>query len=108
MKTPTAIQLDKYDVNQKIIKVLVDLESRTILFSIKQKALLTEDISRKTNIPLSTVYKKLEKLQELTLVKIEKFELSDYGHRMKYYKSRISEVEISIRKLESILILHKN
>jgi len=108
MKIPTAIQLDKYDINQKIIKVLADLESRTILFSITQKALLTEDISRKTNIPLSTVYKKLEKLQELTLVKIERIELSDHGRRMKYYKSRIREVEISIRKLELILILHKN
>ena len=107
MKNPTAIQLDKYDINQKIIKAFADLESRTILFSIK-KARLTEDISRKTNIPLSTVYKKLEKLQELTLVKIERIELSDHGRRMKYYKSRISEVEISIRKLEPILILHKN
>ena len=108
MKNPTAIQLDKYDINQKIIKTLADLESRTILFSIKQKARLTEDISRKTNIPLSTVYKKLEKLQELTLVKTERIKLSDHGRRMKYYKSRISEVEISIRKLEPILILHKN
>ena len=108
MKNPTAIQLDKYDINQKIIKALADLESRTILFSIKQKARLTEDISRKTNIPLSTVYKKLEKLQELSLVKIEEIELSNHGRRMKYYKSRISEVEISIRKLEPILILHKN
>ena len=108
MKNPTAIQLDKYDINQKIIKGLADLESRTILFSITQKALLTEDISRKTNIPLSTVYKKLEKLQELTLVKIERIELSEHGRRMKYYKSRISEVEISIRKLEPVLILHKN
>ena len=108
MKNPTAIQLDKYDINQKIIKTLADLESRTILFSIKQNARLTEDISRKTNIPLSTVYKKLEKLQELSLVKIERIKLSDHGRRMKYYKSRISEVEISIRKLEPILILHKN
>jgi predicted transcriptional regulator len=108
MKNPTAIQLDKYDINQKIIKVLADLESRTILFSIKQNAQLTEDISRKTNIPLSTVYKKLEKLQELSLVKIERIKLSEHGRRMKYYKSRISEVEISIRKLEPILILHKN
>jgi len=47
MKNPTAIQLDKYDINQKIIKVLADLESRTILFSIKQNARLTEDISKK-------------------------------------------------------------
>ena len=108
MKTPTAIQLDKYDINQKIIKALADLESRTILFSITQKALLTEDISGKTNIPLSTVYKKLEKLQELTLVKIEKIKLSDHGRRMKYYKSRIGEAQISIKKLEPKLTLYRN
>jgi len=108
MKKPTAIQLDKYDINQKIIKTLADLESRTILFSIKQKARLAEDISRKNKIPLSTVYKKLERLQDLTLIKIERIELSDSDHRKKYYKSRISEVEISIRKLEPTLTLHKN
>ena len=108
MKKPTAVQLDKYDINQKIIKTLSDLESRTILFSIKQKARLVEDISRKNKIPLSTVYKKLERLQDLTLIKIERIELSDNGNRKKYYKSRISEVEINIRKLEPMLILHKN
>jgi len=108
MKNPTAIQLDKYDINQKIIKALADLESRTILFSITQKALLTEGISRKTNIPLSTVYKKLERLQELTLVKIEKIELSDNGRKMKYYKSRIGEAQISIKKLEPKLTLYRN
>jgi hypothetical protein len=37
MKKLTATQLDKYDINQKIINTLADLESRTILFSIKQK-----------------------------------------------------------------------
>ncbi|MDH3488722.1 MAG: ArsR family transcriptional regulator, partial [Nitrosopumilus sp.] len=68
--------LDKYDINQKIIKTLADLESRTILFSIKQKARLAEDISKKKKIPLSTVYKKLGELQELALVKIERIELS--------------------------------
>jgi len=76
MKKPTAIQLDKYDINQKIIKTLADLESRTILFSIKKKARLAEDISKKKKIPLSTVYKKLGELQELALVKIERIELS--------------------------------
>lgn len=108
MKKLTATQLDKYDINQKIIKVLADLESRTILFSIKQNAKLAEEISRENKIPMSTVYKKLEKLENLALVKVDRIELSEYGHRIKYYKSRISEVEISIKKLEPKLTLYKN
>lgn len=108
MKKPTPVQLDKYDINQKIIKILADLEARTILFSIKEKARFAEDIARKNKIPLSTVYKKLGELQELALVKIERIEWSNSGHKIKYYKSRVSEVEISIRKLESKLTLHRN
>lgn len=105
MKKLTATQLDKYDINQKIIKTLADLESRTILFSIKQKAKLAEEISSENKIPMSTVYKKLERLENLALVKVDRIELSEYGHRIKYYKSRISEVEISIKKLEPKLTL---
>jgi predicted transcriptional regulator len=108
MKKLTATQLDKYDINQKIIKILADLESRTILFSIKQKAKLAEEISQENKIPMSTVYKKLERLENLALVKVDRIELSEYGHRVKYYKSRISEVEISIKKLEPKLTLYRN
>ena len=108
MKKLTATQLDKYDINQKIIKTLADLESRTILFSIKQKAKLAEEISSENKIPMSTVYKKLERLENLALVKVDRIELSEYGHRIKYYKSRISEVEISIKKLEPKLTLYRN
>ena len=110
MKKPKVkvTQLDKYDINQKIIKSLADLESRTILFSIKNKAKFAEEISLENKIPISTVYKKLEKLEELSLLKIERIELSEYGRRVKYYKSRISEVEISIKKLEPKLKLYRN
>ena len=108
MKKPTALQVDKYDINQKIIKTLADLESRTILFSIKKTPKLAEEISHDKKIPISTVYKKLEKLMELALVKIERIELSEHGHRVKYYKSRISEAEISFRNFEPKLKLHKN
>ena len=108
MKKPKVTQLDKYDINPKIIKSLADLESRTILFSIKHKAKFAEEISSENQIPISTVYKKLEKLEELSLLKIDKIELSEYGRRVKYYKSRISEVEISIKKFEPKLKLYRN
>ena len=108
MKKPTVIQIDKYDINQKIIKILADLEARTVLFSIKRKARHAEDISRKNKIPLSTVYKKLRELQELALIKIEKRGFSEHGRVTKYYKSRIREAQISIRELESKLTLYRN
>ena len=107
MRKPTPGQLDKYDVNQKVIRTLVDFESRTILFSIRTKAKRAEDIVRETKIPTSSIYKKLERLEELALITVKR-DFSDKGHITKYYKSRIKKAEISFRKLEPKLTLYKN
>ena len=108
MKKVTPGQQDKYDIDQKIIRTLADFESRTILFSIRTKAKKAEDIVKKTKIPQSTVYKKLERLEELALVTIEKRDFSDKGRIIKFYRSRISAAQITIKKTKPLLILIKN
>ena len=54
------------------------------------------------NISLSAVYKTLGKLEELTLVEIERFNFTD-GKKIKLYKSRIGHAEIT---LEKMIMLH--
>jgi len=104
----TLPQLKKYDVNQKVIEALADAESRAILFSVIKKGKTAAELSEKLRIPLSSVYKKLAELEELTLIQVEKWLLSDKGRRYKVYRSRISKAEISIRKPEPILSLVPN
>jgi len=104
----TLPQLKKYDVNQKVIEALADAESRAILFSVIKKGKTAAELSEKLRIPLSSVYKKLAELEELTLIQVEKWLLSDKGRRYKVYRSRISKAEISIRKPEPVLSLVPN
>ena len=101
-------QLKKYDITQKVIEALADMESRAILFSIIKQGKTATDLSEKLKIPLSSVYKKLGDLEELTLIEIEKWMLSDKGRKFKIYRSRISKAEISIRKPEPVLSLVSN
>ena len=101
----TLPQLKKYDVTQKVIEALADSESRAILFSIIKKGMTASDLSEKLKIPLSSVYKKLTDLEELTLIEVEKWMISDKGRKFKIYKSRISKADISIRKPDPILNL---
>jgi len=108
VKRLTLPQLKKYDITQKVIEALADAESRSILFSIIKKGKTATDLSYELKIPLSSVYKKLSDLEELTLVKIDKWLISDKGRRFKVYKSRISKADISIRKPEPTLILSPN
>jgi len=104
----TLPQLKKYDITQKVIEALVDAESRTILFSIIKKGKTAAELSGKYKIPLSSVYKKLSDLEELTLIYVEKWLISDKGRKFKVYKSRISKANISIKKPEPSLVLVPN
>jgi predicted ArsR family transcriptional regulator len=104
----TLPQLKKYDITQKVIEALADAESRAILFSIIKSGKTAAELSENLKIPLSSVYKKLSDLEELTLIKVEKWMLSDKGRKFKVYKSRISKADISIKKPEPVLNLIPN
>ena len=101
-------QLKKYDITQKVIEALADAESRAIIFSIIRKGKTANELSTTLKIPLSSVYKKVTDLENLTLIEIEKTVLSDKGKRFKIYKSRINKAEILIKKPEPILSLSAN
>ena len=101
-------QLKKYDVNQKILEALADSQARSILFSIIKEGKTALELSEKYRIPLSSVYKKISDLEDLALVRVDKWVLSDNGKKFKVYKSRISQAEISIKKPEPTITLSSN
>ncbi len=104
----TFTQLKKYDIAQKIIELLADAESRAILFSTIKKGKTATDLSYTLKIPLSSVYKKLSELEELSLLHVEKWTLSEKGRKFKVYKIRISKADITIKKSEPTLNLVPN
>ena len=104
----TLPQLKKYDITQKVIEALADAESRAIIFSIIRKGKTASNLAESLKIPLSSVYKKLSDLEDLTLIEIEKTILSDKGRRFKVYKSRINKAEILIKKPAPLLSLSSN
>ena len=104
----TLPQLKKYDITQKVIESLANAESRAIIFSIIRKGKTAAELSSALKIPLSSVYKKLTELENLTLIEIEKTILSESGKRFKVYKSRINKAEILIKKPEPTLSLSAN
>ena len=101
-------KLKKYDISQKVIESLADTESRSIIFSIVRKGKTASTISTSLKLPLSSVYKKLSELENLTLIEVEKYNISNNGRRFKVYRSRIKKAEILIKKAEPILRLLAN
>ena len=98
VKRITLPQLKKYDVTQKVIEMLADAESRAIIFSITRKGKTAAELSEKHKIPLSSVYKKISDLEQLSLIHVDSWQISGKGRRFKVYRSRIKNAEISIKK----------
>ena len=104
---PNILQLSEYDVTQKIMDSLVNPCHRAVLFSVVNESKIANQISTDLNISLSAVYKTLGKLEELTLVFVEKFEFRECK-KIKFYKSRIGNAEIALHTDDAILKLYPN
>ena len=107
IKKSKILLAEKYDISQKILKELANLESRHILFAIMKSPKSIQDISRKQKIPLSSVYKRIESLKECSLIH-EHVDFAENGHITRYYQSKIKDIEVSITKFEPKITFTKN
>lgn len=104
----TFSQIHKYDITEKILEYLADVQSRAILFSIIKEGKTAEEIAYEARIPLSSVYKKLRNLENMAFVQIEKRDITDKGRKFKVYRSRISGAKINLQSLKPKISLLPN
>lgn len=98
---------DKYDISQKVLKELVNFESRHILFPIMKHPKSIQEVAKEQKIPISSAYKRMESLEKCTLIHV-KSDFAENGHVTKYYQSKIRDIEISITKFEPKITFVKN
>jgi Mn-dependent DtxR family transcriptional regulator len=108
MEKNSVFQLSHYDVTQQIIETLTNVYSRSVLFSIIAKPKDAQAIADELKISISTVYKILSNLEDLTLVYVDKYVISDAGKKIKFYKSRIKKAEIIVGGVTPTLNLQSN
>ena len=105
---PTLLELDEYDINQRIIEALTTTCSHAILFSIVENEKDAIQISGELRISLSSVYKTLANLEKLSLIEIQRFHINDDNKKIKMYRSKIKKADISINENKSEVLLHQN
>ena len=87
---PTILELDEYDINQRVIEALTTTCSHAILFSIVNKEKDAVQIAGQLRISLSSVYKTLANLEKLSLIEIQRFQINSDSKKIKMYRSKIS------------------
>jgi predicted transcriptional regulator len=105
---PTLLELDEYDIKQRIIEALTTTCSHAVLFSIINVEKDAVKIANELQISLSAVYKTLSNLEKLSLIEIQRFKITNEGKKIKMYRSRIKKANISINENNSQVILYPN
>ena len=105
---PTLLELDEYDIKQRIIEALTTTCSHAVLFSIVNVEKDAVKIANELQISLSAVYKTLSNLEKLSLIEIQRFKITNERKKIKMYRSRIKKANISINGNDSQVLLYQN
>ena len=105
---PTILELDEYDINQRIIEALTNTCSHAILFSIVDEEKDAIQIAGQLRISLSSVYKTLVSLEKLSLIEIQRFHVNSDNKKIKMYRSKIKSAEITINENKAKVNLKRN
>ena len=105
---PTLLELNEYDIKQRIIEALTTTCSHAVLFSIVNAEKDAIKIAGELQISLSAVYKTLSNLEKLSLVEIQRFKITNEGKKIKMYRSRIKKANISVNENNSQVLLYPN
>lgn len=108
MARPNILELGEFDVTQRIIESLTNVCSRAVLFCVKASAKDATQIAAELDISISLVYKTLSQLEDLALVEIERFAITEGGKKIKQYRSTIGRVQITMNGTEPVLNLYPN
>ncbi len=80
-----------------LCRVLGDDISFAIIKSTIRECMPAIEISKGSKIPVSSVYKKIRKLQEYGIIRVEKIDIDPRsGKKIAYYRSRIKSLELRL------------
>jgi len=105
---PTLLELDEYDIKQRIIEALTTTCSHAVLFSTVNVEKDAVKIANELQISLSAVYKTISNLEKLSLIEIQRFKITNEGKKIKLYRSRIKKANISVNENDSQVLLYPN
>ena len=86
------------DLNTKdILSILTDESSLKIMNLLDKRELSTQNISSTLNIPLSSTYRKIKKLEELNIIKTTKVIRTLDGSDESFYTLSIKEINVTYK-----------
>lgn len=103
------LKIEEPERKESFLEVLSDKYCRSILAVIMDKPKSAIEISREKDIPISTVYRRIQMLHDSKMI-FTSGVITDEGKRLFLYKSKIKEVNTSFHdgKIDVVIVFNKN
>jgi predicted transcriptional regulator len=102
------IRLSDSTIAIPLLQDILDEVALKIISSTIDTAKNVFQICHDNNIPPSSTYKKIRKLQQEGLVYIEKMETDGNGRKVTFYRSNIKSLDFNLKKESILLQLEQN
>ena len=102
------IRLSDSTIAIPLLQDIIDEVALKIISSTIDIAKNVYQICYDNNIPPSSTYKKIRKLQQEGLVSIEKMETDGNGRKVTFYRSNIKSLDFNLKKESILLQLEQN
>jgi predicted transcriptional regulator len=84
-------------IKARILELIGDDYSRRIIMATIERAKSAAEISRETELPLSSTYRKIHDLQDAGLIAVERILLTPDGKKQELYRSTVRELAIRLQ-----------
>ena len=109
MQVLNQLKIEEQERKESFLEILSDKYCRAILEAIMDMPKSAIEVSREKDIPLSTVYRRIQQLHDSKMIRTSGV-ITDEGKRLFLYKSKIKEVNTSFRdgRIDVDVVFNKN
>lgn len=90
------MRISNQQVIDETLQALADEYSRSIMLNTIEEAKSVRQLSHEENIPISSAYRRVNKMNEAGLLTIERIEVSDDGEKSHFYRSAFRSIDIGL------------
>ena len=95
------------DKNETIsfLNNILENETYKIILSVIENSKTVYQMHKETSLPLSSIYKRINKLEDLGIISIEKIIINKKGRKLIYYKSKIKNLIFKLNEKDVRLLI---
>ena len=95
------------DKNETIsfLNNIIENDTYKIILSVIENSKTVYQIHEEVSLPLSSIYKKIKKLEDLGVISIDKITINAKGRKLIYYKSKIKNLTFHLNEKDVSLLI---